>query len=97
MTKSEIWQKHISDWKGSGLTQLEFCKTNNLKAHNFTYWKKQLTINNDQPKKMIPVSITRPTNARLLIGDQISIELPAESLPDLLLALKDRGLLHAAA
>lgn len=97
MTKSETWQKHISDWKNSGLTQIEFCKTNNLKVHNFTYWKKQLTLNDDQPKKLIPISITRSANARLLIGSQIAIELPTENLPDLLLALKDRGLLHAAA
>lgn len=97
MTKSEIWQQHISDWKDSGLTQLEFCKTKNIKTHNFTYWKKQLTLNDSQPRKMIPVSITRTANARLLIGAQIAIELPAEALPDLLLALKDKGLLHAAA
>ena len=97
MTKAEIWQQHIKAWQESGLSQLEFCKQQNLQQHNLQYWKKRLAPTVDKPKNLIPITIARSATARLILGTQVAIELPTEHLPDLLLALRDRGLLHAAA
>jgi len=96
MTKADIWQQHITDWQESGLSQLAFCKQRDIKQHNLQYWRKRLAVPIDKPKTLIPVTIARSAPARLLLGSQVAIELPTENLPDLLLALRDRGLLHAS-
>ena len=96
MNKEDIWKQHIADWQESGLSQQAFCQQRNIKAHNLHYWRKRLATTVDKPNVLIPINILRSVNARLQLGSQVSIELPAESLPDLLLALRDRGLLHVA-
>ncbi len=96
MTKAEIWQQHIIAWQESGLTQLAYCNQKSIKQHNLQYWRKRLSTQADNSQKVIPVTITRSASARLLLGSQVAIELPSENLPDLLLALRDRGLLHAS-
>ena len=45
--------------------------------------------------KCCPATIINSVTARLLLSAQIAFELPADQLPDLLLALSDRGLLYA--
>ncbi len=37
------WPTHVNNWQASGLTQSEYCRRNDLKPYNFTYWKKRLT------------------------------------------------------
>ena len=39
--KRRFWEQQIQQWKGSGLSQSEFCRLHNLKAHQLTYWKKR--------------------------------------------------------
>ncbi|GEM_PF-3955840 len=33
--REESWTRHISCWKESGLTQIEYCRQNNLSKHRF--------------------------------------------------------------
>ena len=40
--KRGFWEEHIELWQQSGLTQLAYCRNNQLKAHQMTYWKKRL-------------------------------------------------------
>lgn len=96
MTKAEIWQQHITAWQDSGLSQVVFCNQQKIKVHNLQYWRTRLATPAAKPNRLIPVTITRSAPARLHIGYQVSIELSSEQLPDLLLALRDRGLLNAA-
>ena len=37
------WKKVIRDWEGSGLSQKEYCKRNDLSRHTFSWWKWQLS------------------------------------------------------
>ena len=39
--KRRFWEQQIEQWKDSGLSQTEFCRFHNLKAHQLTYWKKR--------------------------------------------------------
>jgi len=57
--KEAHWIKHIESWKGSGLSQIDYCRENNLSRHRFTYWKLK---NNKKanPVKFIPL-ISKPT------------------------------------
>lgn len=96
MTKSEQWQQHLNHWRDSGLSQIEFCKQQNIAVHNFQYWRKRLLPKPGKSTAMIPVAIRQVAPARLRLGPQVMIELPTKALPDLLLALHSRGLLYAS-
>ena len=37
--KRTFWSKHIKQWNKSGLTQASYCEQENLKPHQFFYWK----------------------------------------------------------
>ncbi len=41
-SKAVYWQKHISQWSESGLTQAEYCRRNKISAAAFNWWKGQL-------------------------------------------------------
>ncbi len=40
--KRRYWKAHIESWSKSGLSQVDYCRVNNLAAHRFGYWKKRL-------------------------------------------------------
>jgi len=99
MTKSEQWQQHLNLWHESGLSQVAFCQQHNIAVHNFQYWRKRLSPKTQltKTKALIPITLTSSAPARLRLGSQVLIELSVEALPDLLVALNDRGLLYASA
>ena len=39
--KRTYWKQHIESWQQMGLTQVEYCRRNNLKHHQLVYWKKR--------------------------------------------------------
>ncbi|MHA2314879.1 MAG: IS66 family insertion sequence element accessory protein TnpA [Candidatus Hermodarchaeia archaeon] len=41
-SRAIYWQKHLSQWSESGLTQAEYCRRNKLSAAAFNWWKGQL-------------------------------------------------------
>ena len=41
-SRAVYWQKHISQWSKSGLTQAEYCRRNKISAAAFHWWKGQL-------------------------------------------------------
>ena len=41
-SRAAYWQKHISQWSESGLTQAEYCRRNKLSAAAFNWWKRHL-------------------------------------------------------
>jgi len=46
MTRKEnhqMWAEIVHNQKLSGCPQSKWCKENNVKIHNFRYWKKRLT------------------------------------------------------
>jgi hypothetical protein len=40
--KRRLWQIRLDEWKKSGLTQVEYCRRNNLRVNGLLYWKKRL-------------------------------------------------------
>ena len=49
----QIWMKRIEEFHASGLTVTQFCKTNDLSAHQIYYWKAKFT--KKQQAKPVPV------------------------------------------
>ena len=61
----ECWVKHIETWENSSLSQQAYCRENNLKACQFSYWKGKLSDNKASlTKNFVPISVsqTRSTN-----------------------------------
>ncbi len=38
-TPSAYWKQQVEAWKLSGLSQNQFCKSNELTYHRFVYWR----------------------------------------------------------
>jgi hypothetical protein len=56
--KRRFWKAHIQQWEHSGLSQVDYCKTNGLVPHRFTYWKKRLYQPPDTGVSFVPLQIT---------------------------------------
>jgi len=41
--KPSYWQAQVSSWRGSGLSQAQFCRDHNLKVRDFGYWKRKFS------------------------------------------------------
>ncbi len=39
--RAAFWREQVEQWRQSGLTQMAFCKTNNLVYHRFVYWQRK--------------------------------------------------------
>lgn len=80
--KNRLWKERIGDWKRGGLTQIEYCRRNNLDPKNFLYWKKKILPG---PSSMALVELpseivarsSRPASSRLclLIDARYRIEI----------------------
>ena len=53
------WQEHIKKWANTNLTQIEYCKNNELRASQFTYWKSKLSnsLENSVGLVQVPVPV----------------------------------------
>ena len=80
--KRRFWEQQIQQWRDSGLTQTEFCRVHNLKAHQLTYWKKRfepaqapvsLVELKWEPTFQIP-TCPNPSPLRLILNEQFRIE-----------------------
>lgn len=39
MTKQEVWQSHMDQWKQSKLSQEKYCEQAGINYHTFVYWR----------------------------------------------------------
>ncbi len=73
-SRSEFWNQHIENWSSSDLTQVEYCRQNELNRHTFSYWKSKLN-NKETFRPFLPVSIqpeTTPSNSSFPSGISLS-------------------------
>lgn len=63
-----FYQKHIERWQQSQLSQVEYCRQNEIIAHRFTYWKKRLVDDKSSPT-FVPVPLVQnypaPTSSKI--------------------------------
>ena len=84
--KGTYWQDHILSCKQSGLSQKQYCINHKLALSTFTYWKRKLGKNQQQPACFYPLTVQSDTfleeqnrnpGLRLLLSDtkyQIELE-----------------------
>jgi hypothetical protein len=93
--KGEYWNSHIEAWKKSGLSQVDYCRENNLSRHRFTYWKCKGDKESEflrfvpvLPKPILsPFSIANTAPLKVIIGERYRIEIGDGFSPDTLLRL----------
>lgn len=76
--KAVFWKRHIDQWAESSLSQLEYCRQNNLRPNRFTYWKIKFDKLN-LPMELVRVPVTphfRQTGLKLNIGRELQVEIP---------------------
>jgi hypothetical protein len=96
-SKKEYWNHHIGNWRNSGLTQIQYCKEQQLKLSTFRYWKsrlKQLVLS----KPLLPVTVSSaicsttssfPSGISLSVNDRVSIRLDVCFNQETLLSVLD--------
>ena len=95
MSKVEYWQQHMKGWEASNLPQKRYCEENQLRFHTFQYWRTRLNKNTSTAKNLIPVSVKpMSTLAMIHLGDRIRLEIASHMIADVLVELKQKGLLH---
>ena len=95
--KREFWEQHIEDWKSSGLSQIQYCRDQNLKLPTFQYWKSKLDrLSLSRP--LIPVTVKStitsttssfPSGVSLSFKDRFHIQLEVGFNPDTLHSILD--------
>ena len=56
--KRQFWEKHIAQWSASGLSQVEYCRSNKIGLKSFQYWKRK-SKRNDSPLALIEVPLPK--------------------------------------
>ena len=54
--KRSYWKQHIDSWQETGLTQIEYCRRNNLKHHKLVYWKKRF-LKTETDVSFVPIKL----------------------------------------
>lgn len=72
--KRKQWETHIEEWQRSGLSQAEYCKRNQLRDNQLTYWKKRI-LNPEKKMRFIPL-IIRDTGSNQSFAHRICVTTP---------------------
>ena len=80
--KRRIWEQHIQSFESSRVSQSKFCQLNNLKLHQFVYWKRKLRPRNADVPSLVQVSVSDRFHSlvtskpvRLVVGGTYRIEI----------------------
>lgn len=55
LDKEHYWQKHVASWRASNLSQVEYCRLNNLPVKNFGYWKRRESKGTPAHRRFFPL------------------------------------------
>ena len=82
--RSQFWKNHLKEWSQTGLTQNAYCRNNNLRPNQFTYWKNKFK-NQNLPIEFVQItshhlekaiSCHSPNILRLNINSGFQVEIP---------------------
>ena len=77
--KRSFWEHHIGRWQPSDLSQREYCRQNDLKPHQFYYWRRRI-LKPRPDVSFLPVTLTADPvrqhhGVRILMPNGCAIEL----------------------
>jgi len=66
LSRKTFWQKHIAQWRDSGLSKMAYCQQYALVYHQMVYWcskaEKTVDIASDAATDFVAVSVTPSFN-----------------------------------
>ena len=62
--KRKFWEDHIQAWRQSGLTQVEYCRENHLKNHQWWYWRRRFSTSPDTNVRFVPLRFSSSKTSR---------------------------------
>ena len=74
----KFWKNHINQWSQADLSQIKYCRQNDLIPHRFTYWKRKFEQQH-LPVEFVQIPDPLPVNSpglKLNIGPGLQIEIP---------------------
>lgn len=74
----QFWQSHLETWSLTGLSQIEYCRQNKLKANRFTYWKRKFQ-RESLPVEFVRIPAEPVKSAHLLCNNEVSLRLTVDS------------------
>lgn len=95
-SKSTIdWTNVIEQWKNSKLSQIAFCKLNQIDYNQFVYQKSKLRVNTKPKPGFLPVNLlsnsaaspSTANNFMLFCPNGVKVSIPTNIHPDSLKAL----------
>lgn len=82
--RTHFWKRHIKQWSESGMSQNAYCRQNDLRPNQFTYWKIKfknqalvtefVQVPSTQISQMR--SLSEEKGLRLNIDNEFQIEIP---------------------
>jgi len=57
----EEWRCRVEEWRASGLTQVEYCRRNDLKTSKLVYWSKKFSDECLKKTGFVEVPLRTPT------------------------------------
>ena len=67
LSREVFWQRHVTQWRESGLTKMAYCQQFSLVYHQMVYWctkaAKTANVNNDEnhaPNNFVAVAVASP-------------------------------------
>jgi hypothetical protein len=88
--KQTFWEKHLKGWQNSSLTQVDYCRQNNLAIKSFGYWKRRLNDLAAEEIRFVPVAFDPPiatkpgTPLKVAVNGRYCVEVPDGFSPDTL-------------
>ena len=58
--KEQYWQQHVASWRESNLSQVKYCRLNDLPIKNFGYWKRKESKAVSAHPRFFPLVATSP-------------------------------------
>ena len=91
MSKQELMQEHIANWRKSGQTMADYCQANKIKVCTFHYWRKKISQSHASPSEFITIQSNRnvgvPKSVRISYHNGVQVELPQDSSAELIRTL----------
>lgn len=84
----ELWEERIKNYEDSGLSIKSWCETNEIKLHQFNYWRRKFKKKQEVQNTLIPIDLSQMTlkddsSIKLNIG-KINLEIKSGFNPSLL-------------
>jgi transposase-like protein len=55
--RRRFWRQHVEGWQQSGLSQIAYCRSHDLKVQQFYRWRRRIMDAAPRPVSFLPVTI----------------------------------------